>query len=1754
MKLVNLYVWTLLTLIVPAYRLHSQQIKEDNAVVWFRLSANAGINDVISTLRDTDPVCTASLRLLFPKHQHTKELSGIYEVVFRNSHLSDAALLRMHKLSVIAFAEKKPVIRSFYTPNDLLASQWHLSKTRAEDAWDIARGSAAVTVAVVDDFFDLTHPDLQNVWQFNSGEVPGNNIDDDGNGYTDDYFGWNANYNHPNIMPPALRRSLFSHGTHCAGIVGARTDNGTGIASIGFGLKILGVAVGDSINPGRMGNAYQGVVYAADRGAPVISLSWGSYTSSITGQLVINYAHNRGAIIFAAAGNDNTDIPVYPAAYNHVVAVAATDVNDRKSPFSNYGSWVDLSAPGSAIMSTITGTTPGYGNMSGTSMATPLAAGLAGLMLSHNPQLTAADLEVLLKKNVFNHYGLNPGYTGKLGSGRIDAASAIQSVLKLKALFAENKRSICPQDTIRFQFNGYGSSLSYRWSFSGGNPATSSIASPAVVYTNPGLYDVQLIIDDGTHSDTILKKAHIQVSVPTANMSTDTPVANGNTLFLKLNLTGQAPWRIRMKLIDSTRWFTADQSPFYIEHKASKSGVFKILAFSDSRCSAPESDSIKLRVFTTPSPGPDSCYLSVNKKRIQTLFSYAYGSSGREAPTGLIVLSDSNYLLYGTTTGFGSGGEDLMAVKINRNGQIIWTRAIGLSGFDGGLPASAKEMSNGDIVIAGASSTGSGRWQGTVVRLTSSGALRWSRIYPALTAHDHLRGLTELPDGSIIVVGTSGQPSNQSASLIRFTANGTQSWKRMHDYSGIAEHYIDVHHIRNRLYIFGSASRGTGGISSIMSKTNLSGDKIWEYRFETSGGNLLMYAAPAADNSGFACTGYGFVSGTSSNVQAHISFVDTNGTLLWMKDFGGTGIERLTAITRGADNDFYAIGWTQSKDVVAKLMIIRFDKNGNIKWDRIYGAKGTAINTPDFGAGIARDVNDGIVTASIVDQSNPDALLMSVNHCGESSCYSEKASFTFRSLSVSRSDAQTSDLTGNTPSNWSVTVGNHNSALKKRELCPEISNIKCDLNAAFTFTQQCTGDTLNFRNNTKDANGFPLSFFSWLIDDTTMIPGVSDLAYAFTKPGKHKVTLFAWSHNDYLCKDTFVCFISVSDSIKVRAGGNSGRCIGDTVRLFSSVLCGKPPFKFRWFRNTVQIGDSSLLAIVPNAAAWYKIKVTDAANLSAEDSIYVSVDPACCKHNASLAVSGNAWRCHGDSITFINQSVNAPGTAYNWRYETPGGVVTHNGATSIALHAKQTGRYAARLIAESSTCRADTAYIDLKVLALPLAYAGPDTVLCTADTVVLGNGENLYQHSYNWTPASGLDNPGAYQTRATINGNAVYVLEVRNEATGCTGKDSIAINILDKIYFQLDTSICAGDSVLIFHTALPSLQWNTGIAANPFKIKQAGLYWLKPIAPRYCPPSDTLRVRIKPLPPFPQLTGDTLICTGSSAVVYPATDTSTMTARWDDGITQFKRIFHTPGIKRLTIRANGCPNSDSIRLVSANKPIAPALRDTILCTGDSLVVNLPDNGLVYAWNDGFTGRNRILKLQGTYKFKVSNLCGSDSSDVTITHKNVLPPALNITSDTGFCINETFELNLSQTGTDYTWNDGYTGGKRIFNTPGVYIVSAENECYSSTDSIRLRYLFCDCHVFLPDAFTPEGDGLNDFYKTTTDCLWEDFEMKIYNRWGEKIFSTRDVNVGWDGRFNGKYCPDGVYVCLISGIAPQSGFMRRYTESTSFHLIR
>lgn len=484
-----------------------------------------------------------------------KDLPRIYKVNFTSINDVESLIHDISNNPLVEYAEKVPEMKSFYTPNDpSFGSQWHLTKINATNAWNVFNGTSTVVVAVVDNAIMRTHPDLSANIYTNAGEIPGNNIDDDGNGYVDDVNGYDVGDNDNSVLPV---NSTWDHGTHCSGIVGARTDNTVGIAAIGFNVKILPVkAEANSGGSNSISNGYGGIVYAARTKARVISCSWGGTVSAASDQSVINYAWSKGCVIICAAANDGNSILHYPAAYNNVYSVASTGNTDVKSSFSCYGSWVDISAPGENIYSTIPNT--GYGNMSGTSMATPLVAGLAGLMLSKNPYLSQTNLLSCISNSATNIYTIsgNSAYASgnQLGAGRIDAYRAMQCASVTAgsppvADFTSDKQTTCPNNPIKFTDLSFLYPSSWAWSFQGGSPATSTLANPTVSWTTAGTYSVSLTVTNPFGNNTITKTAYITITNPGS-----LPLVEG----FEGAAWPPANWVDDNKFLDSIKWQRAN--------------------------------------------------------------------------------------------------------------------------------------------------------------------------------------------------------------------------------------------------------------------------------------------------------------------------------------------------------------------------------------------------------------------------------------------------------------------------------------------------------------------------------------------------------------------------------------------------------------------------------------------------------------------------------------------------------------------------------------------------------------------------------------------------------------------------------------------------------------------------------------------------------------------------------------------------------------------------------------------------------------------------------------------------------------------------------------------------------------------------------------------------------------------------------------------------------------------------------------------
>jgi thermitase len=330
--------------------------------------------------------------------------------VLRLERAADAESIRELLLTLpgVRYVERNYLV--FACNDPMLSQQWGLTRIQASQAWAIAAPQRTVYIAIIDTGVDANHPDLSQRMRRNSNGT---------------VYGYNAQLNNANT------NDFHGHGTHCAGIAAAQTANGVGIAGVAgtAPVQMMPVKVLNDQGFGTMSDVARGITWAADNGAHVLSLSLGGTAGTQQLADAVNYAWNRGCVVVAAAGNNGSNAPFYPAFYENALAVAASDPDDRLTNFSQYGAWVDIAAPGSNILSTLPSNA--YEAWSGTSMACPHVAGAAALIWSCAPNLTNQQLRLALENNADP---VQPYWFGGIGDGkgRLNLHRALQAALQME--------------------------------------------------------------------------------------------------------------------------------------------------------------------------------------------------------------------------------------------------------------------------------------------------------------------------------------------------------------------------------------------------------------------------------------------------------------------------------------------------------------------------------------------------------------------------------------------------------------------------------------------------------------------------------------------------------------------------------------------------------------------------------------------------------------------------------------------------------------------------------------------------------------------------------------------------------------------------------------------------------------------------------------------------------------------------------------------------------------------------------------------------------------------------------------------------------------------------------------------------------------------------------------------------------------------------------------------------------------------------
>ncbi|MCL5029149.1 MAG: S8 family serine peptidase [Bacteroidetes bacterium] len=369
-------------------------------------------------------------------------LSRIVKLTFPDYNSEQTFISQIKNDPSVEYVQSSNLYKIDSIPNDSLVSQqWALQKIKAFDAWNITQGSDTIIIGLIDTGIDYLHPDLKNKIYINKGEVgidqKGNNkknngIDDDGNGFIDDYMGWDFTDRKGFPFDSTSGDYLGwdndpmdenGHGTYIAGILAAETNNQIGIAGAAPKIRILNIRAFDPSGYGEEDDVASAILYAVKMGAKVINMSFGDTQYSNVLRDVIKYAYSKGVVLVASAGNDGSEEPHYPSGYSEVICVGNSTEDDYVASSSNYGSTLDLVAPGTNILTTEKG--GGYTEVSGTSASAPFVSATTGLILSLG-NFSNEDVKQILKSTADDIE--QPGWDIRSGAGRLNMYKALSSL------------------------------------------------------------------------------------------------------------------------------------------------------------------------------------------------------------------------------------------------------------------------------------------------------------------------------------------------------------------------------------------------------------------------------------------------------------------------------------------------------------------------------------------------------------------------------------------------------------------------------------------------------------------------------------------------------------------------------------------------------------------------------------------------------------------------------------------------------------------------------------------------------------------------------------------------------------------------------------------------------------------------------------------------------------------------------------------------------------------------------------------------------------------------------------------------------------------------------------------------------------------------------------------------------------------------------------------------------------------------------
>lgn len=679
-------------------------------------------------------------------------------------------------------------------------------------------------------------------------------------------------------------------------------------------------------------------------------------------------------------------------------------------------------------------------------------------------------------------------------------------------------------------------------------------------------------------------------------------------------------------------------------------------------------------------------------------------------------------------------------------------------------------------------------------------------------------------------------------------------------------------------------------------------------------------------------------------------------------------------------------------------------------------------------------------------------------------------------------------------------------------------------------TEYCANEVVTF-----EAKGFDFSSYNWSVTNATIVSGANNAIVTLLLDNSGNATLNLIETTTQGClSDTFAS-ITVNPLPAALAGTDATICEDDQIIIGDNPVAGNT---YSWTSIPAGFGSTtSQVTVSPNVTTIYILEETVTATGCKEtDSVVIEVNPL-----PTFDVGSNQTICQGETIS-IGNTVNDPSYTYDW-VSIPAGFSSTNGAENVSPSVTTT--YI--LTATTPENCTDMDSVTITVNPLPTAQIEQDLSVCTDEIVTfraLNVDTNLV---YNWSTVPGTQNANTTDNFQIVADQTMdIILTVINPLTGCEITDTASLQALPNPNPNINgiTQTCVANinTYNVNAGAGHTYEWSftkgvavNGAGTNSITIEwtESGWEYLKILqtTPFGCFATDSIRITVLGAEDV-SLGNDTSICLGAQVNLIAPTGFDTII--WSTGeTTPIITVNQTSEVWITVVNSSGCSFSDTINIEVLSPPVMSLGNQLItFCQGDSFVLE-PLGGpfASYLWlSDNSTDSFLVVRQTGNYRLLVANEAGCETLDEVTT---LVQPAtvLELGNDTSLCTDEPFRIFAAGKFSSYVWQDGTTGSFYDIDTSGKYYVTATNEfgCTIS-DTINVSLYPLD-RPFIPNAFSPNRDLVNDVWKIPGLLPVPEFTLEVYSHWGMRVFETTDVNFTWDGIFNGKPLQDGVYIYVI-----------------------